>query len=696
MSALFARLPRVAAAALLVALAVLLLPPQAGAQSAAAPEWSTYLGGGDRDRITAITQNADSDITLVGTTQSMDFATPPAGGTKPFSDSFLASFANDGTPITLPQVFGGDGLDEATGVALAQDHSVYIVGRTNSLSMRGAGNKVGELQGSTDAFLIRFNNLGEPEWYMYLGGIEADEATGVTVIGNSVYVCGLTNSNNFLNPINNPSPGSVNAFVVRVDINPTNPQTAPTIGWTRQPSIIGGPQDDRFFGIAPGPNGTLLAAGTTSSMTEELRSIYSFRLKNEYKGGTSDAFVVALEVDSGEPLWITYVGGNDKDEGKGIAAGANNTFVVAGNTASTDIAGSATPGGTNVFGAWVTHEGWTRLIQLRGGEGDEQVRAVTTDSNGTAYIGGTTGSPSLPRGSLGFDTQIEASGAQPLREGFVWMLPGWGGPGWDTFVGSTQVDEVTALTVKTSTRLIVGMETASSTGMPGTTSGRDSTFNGPTDGYLLAVQIKEPNLPQAGAIFDRPQEDTEPQDITTTTSRSSIFATWTEFTYILAPITTGYEWAIGTPENATAIRDFAPTDTPMRSTATGLNLRVGQKYLVTVRASNPVGLTQGAQSDGVVVTLPDGGLSEPDGGVGEPDGGPGGPDAGEGEPDGGAVHPDGGPSEPPDGGTGDGQGGDKDSPLGWGCAAAGGAGLPLLLGLIAFVLLGRRQAQAPR
>ncbi|KFE64927.1 hypothetical protein [Hyalangium minutum] len=175
-----------------------------------------------------------------------------------------------------------------------------------------------------------------------------------------------------------------------------------------------------------------------------------------------------------------------------------------------------------------------------------------------------------------------------------------------------------------------------------------------------------------------------------------LFATWTEFTYQLAPITTGYEWAIGTPENATAIRDFAPTDTPMRSTATGLNLRVGQKYLVTVRASNPVGLTQGAQSSGVVVTLPDGGVVEPDGGTGEPDGGPGSPDAGEGEPDGGAVNPDGGPSEPPDGGTGDGQGGDKESPLGWGCAAAGGAGLPLLLGLIAFVLLGRRQEQAPR
>ncbi|HYH96470.1 MAG TPA: hypothetical protein VD972_10890, partial [Hyalangium sp.] len=104
-----------------------------------------------------------------------------------------------------------------------------------------------------------------------------------------------------------------------------------------------------------------------------------------------------------------------------------------------------------------------------------------------------------------------------------------------------------------------------------------------------------------------------------------------------------------------------------------------------------MGLTRGVQSNGVVVTLPDGGTDEPDAGTGEPDGGTGEPDGGTGKPDGGTGEPDGGTGKPDGGGAGPDEDGPKDSPLGWGCASAGGAGLPLLLGLIVLMLLARRR-----
>lgn len=703
MSAHLSRAARLTAAALLSSV-LATLPVPAGAQPAASSQWGTFIGGADTDRITALVQNAERDIVVVGTTKSINLTEPPTAGTRPYTDVFVGGFDYDGFPLShLPlRIFEGARDDEPTAVALGPDGSVYIVGTTDSPDFTGAGAKISNLKGEKDAFLIRLRPSGEADWYMYLGGIKTDVATGVTAVGGSVFVSGWTNSPDFMSAGQIPSPSTTNGFVVRVDLN-SPPSAPPAVGWNLQPRVVGGPGNDMLHGITSNLGNLLLAVGTTNSSTNDLRTVYGSRLKNSFKGGASDAWVMALDMSSGDPVWMAYVGGNGKDEGKAIARGNDNTFVVAGNSGSTDIANAETPTGSNVFAAWVTHEGGLRLIQLRGGERDEEALAVATDSNGTAYIGGRTGSTNLPRKTFGFDPQIEAEGAPPYtREGFVWMFPGWGGLGWDSFAGGNLSDEVTSLAVASSGQLIIGMGTSSTMDLPGNTAGHDPTLNGTTDGYLLAVSVAEPNLPQEGMVFDRLGPDDVHVDEETTTSLDSLFANWTEFKYNQVPLST-YEWAVGTKEDPTGVRNFSPATTSLRAEARGLNLTVGQEYIFTVRGQNRVGLTKGVQSSGVRVTLPDGGVGEPDGGTGEPDGGsggpdggPGGPDAGEGEPDGGAVNPDGGPSEPPDGGAGEGEGGDKESPLGWGCAAAGGAGLPLLLGLIAFVLLGRRQEQAPR
>lgn len=707
MSALFSRGARVAAAALLFCCLGVLLPRAASAQPAASTQWSTFLGGTDADRITALAQNAGRDIVVVGPTLSSSFAEPPATGTRSSTDIFVQGFEYDGASLSyLPlRILGGPGTDEPTAVTFAHDGGVYIVGTTSSPNMTGVGSKVRDFKGATDAFLIRLGTTGAPDWYMYLGGSESDAATGVTVVGTSIYVSGRTNSPDFMNAAQIPAPTTGNGFVVRVDLNPSNPSGPPTVGWDLQPRVVGGLGIDSLQGITS-MGDLLLAVGTTNTSTTDMTAVYGSKVKNAFKGGASDAWVVALDVINGDPVWMSYLGGNGKDEGKAIARGIN-AFVVAGNTASTDLPQTAPPVGVDAFAAWMTPQGGTRLIQLHGGERDEDVVTVTADSFGTAYIGGRTGSTNLPRKALGFDIAIEAESTAPLtREGFVWMLPAWGGLGWDSFAGGNLSDEVTSLAVENPGQLIVGMGTASTMQLPGTTAGHDTTPGGLTDGYLLSVKVEAPTPPQVdepnggGTVYDRLQLDDVPQDEEQTASRDSLFANWTAFTSNQE--TLSYEWAVGTREDPTGVRNFSPETAPLRAAAQGLSLTVGQRYVFTVRGQNRVGLTTGVQSSGVVVTLPDGGLGEPDGGSSGPDGGPGEPDGGEGETDGGSVQPDGGSGLPdggsgePDGGTGGGKSGDKDSPLGWGCAAAGGAGIPLLLGLMAFVLLGRKRGQPSR
>jgi hypothetical protein len=677
--------------AALVSLVAITLPLTSSAQlpPRATPQWGTYLGGSDSDRISGVTQLSDGEVVIVGTTASRSFApNAPLETPRPSGlDIFVFHLDSDGGTITEfpPLIFGGSGSDEPTAVTLGPNNEVYIVGKTTSplASITGVGRVFRSSSSGGDAFLARISPTGTPDWFLFLSGNAEDVATGVTVVGNDVYVSGWTSSPDFLGRAG-PVPSGVNGFVVRVEA----PETDVRIGWGGLPQLIGGSGTDTLRGITLGPGSKLVAAGTTTSST-----LHIDQATNVYKGGLSDAFVVMMDAGTGSLEWLTFVGGTGSDEGNAIAMGLASSFVVAGNTNSTNLGGGAAPAGKNAFVSWLTGAGAQRLLQVRGGSGDEEALTVTTDTYGTAYVGGRTASPDFLGASSGFDTSIESGTG--LREGFVWVAPAEGGDGWASFVGGHGTDVVKTLSIRASNRLVLGLDTDSPSGLTGPFT-YDSTPNTPTDGYTLSVMVSDLVPPSpVGQVFDRPQLDDVHEDIEETTSASSIFANWTAFTDSQTGIAK-YEWAIGTEAEPTQIRPFTSVGTQRSAMATGLTLIEEQRYIVTVRAQNGHGLTSVARSNGVTVLRApppaDGGT---DGGTGGTDGGTGGTDGGTGGTDGG---PDGGTDggtdagmNSPDAGGGSGEEPAEDprSPAGWGCASTGGAGLPLLLGLIALMLRGR-------
>ena len=694
-------LPRAAGlAAVLVSLAAAVLPLPAGAQTpAATPHFGTYLGGTEVDRIMAVSQ-FESDVIVVGTTRSNSIQTGGASGARTTNaDIFVAHFQDTGqlntqdftTPIL---VFGGDGDDEPTAMFLGPDREVYIVGKTTSVSGIPSAKKYGVAPAGTNAFVARVAATNtDYDWFMYLSGELDDVATGITGANSNLYVSGWTRSTTFQGLTGLPA--GMNGFVAEIKVAVSGSTTAPSVGWNFKPAIIGGSMDDSFHGIAMGTSGKLYVAGTTHSPGFN----YGNKVLNSPKGG-SDALVAQLDVAQGALDWVSFLGGGGADQGNAIAMGRTQTsFVVAGTTDSPGNLGTgAGSGNTNAFVAWMVPSGQVKFSEVRQGSHNDVVQAVTTDGSGNAYVGGKTGSDTFARvAQTGFDRLIEANTGTELREGFVWMAPPEGGDGWSSYVGSDGVDEVTSLSLASSDKLIIGMQTTSGSGMPGVTSAPttyDMTYGGMADGYLLSLRVADTTPPTAGTVVDRPQQDSSSVDIDTTTSRTALYANWTAFSD--SPVIVKYEWALGTRANPTSLRGFADVTGQFSAAATGLPLVVGEEYVVLVRATNTYGLTQIAMSDGVVVVeppdnVPDAGT--PDSGMGTPDSGMTSPDAGVGADAG--TGTDGGTTNPADGGGGGGGGGggdeeDPDSPVGWGCASGGGAAPLLLLGLFALVLAGRK------
>lgn len=200
----------------------------------------------------------------------------------------------------------------------------------------------------------------------------------------------------------------------------------------------------------------------------------------------------------------------------------------------------------------------------------------------------------------------------------------------------------------------------------------------------LSAGAQDTTPPVGDWVFDGIVSDRDTQDFDTI-----LEAKWKPFEDPESPIM-DYAVAVGTAPNCPDVTSFRSVELLTEAYwhydrgTLPRRLSPGKRYFITVRATNQEGLSATASSDGVLVTLPDGGLPPgtdaggtpecplpPDAGVdgGIGDGGP---------PDGGSAGPDETPRE-------------RVTPLGWGCGTAGGFSS---LALLVLGALGRRRGRS--
>jgi uncharacterized repeat protein (TIGR01451 family) len=226
--------------------------------------YSTYLGGSSTEYSAGVAVDSAGSAYVVGTTFSRNF---PTATTLRFPSGFLehafvTKLSADGRSLVYSAYLGGNGFDEAHGVAVTPDGSACVTGITGSTDFPTTNGTSRNGLGGDDAFVTKLNPAGTALLFStYLGGTVDDYGTGVALdAAGSIYVVGNTDSHDF--PVVGAQQGSfggggADAFIARfgpgVDLSVA-------LGDAPDPVALGG---DLTYTATVKNNGELQATGVT-------------------------------------------------------------------------------------------------------------------------------------------------------------------------------------------------------------------------------------------------------------------------------------------------------------------------------------------------------------------------------------------------------------------------------------------------
>ena len=637
-------------------------------------QWNTFIGGpGDEtlDGIDVIRGNVSTrdEFFVVGSSGNSETNTvamahvPPgmkleSGGD---ADVVITRFGVQGN-IRWLTVLGGLEDDVGSSVVIGANNDIHIAGGTVSPNLQRQSATT--YQGNKDGFVARIGNTGSPLLsFHYVGGTGDELINGLTLgPDGKLYAVGYTTSPSMPGTTGGTD-GGRDMFISRFS----------DAGVLEKTLLRGGHNEDVGFGITSGllPDGGigLFVTGYTESPNFPNSSppAQQASLTNR------QVVVQGLNPQLNAPDWSVLIGGQGHEEGYKVLftpTPSPGRVLVVGSTGSQNFPTlpqiSQLPAGRNAFlTSFPPTGGGPDFSAVLGGSGEDEGWAIAqgTGRRQSIFIGGKTTSSMLPIGG-GFDMTNQGEDGYVLRlvpNGTNYELE------WGTFVGGINDDEVRALAVSDSNDLIIGGVTVSQDALQlqGPDAGFDTLYNGGPDMFVYSLRARDLTPPRVLQIADGVGDDRDQQ-----THSERLQASWL-FQDLDSDIT-GYEVAVGTGPGCTNISNFVSLGD--RSSVDLTTVTPGSWYFVTVRVRNSEQLEATVSTDGVFVTLPDGGPNPippipttcpttPDAGV---------PDAG--VPDGGGS--DGGPED-----------GDPQSPVGCNCGTTGG---PAGLVLLTLLLLGLR------
>ena len=358
--------------------------------------WLTYLGGSAADGAYALALDGSGNVLVAGHTGSPDFPTtnafqPKISGThEPRSsiyqpDAFVAKLSASGSQLLYSTFLGGSGDDEALGLAVDAAGFAYVTGQSSSTNFPTT---VGGLanQGGDDAFVAKISPSGSTLVYaVTFGGQSVDSGEGIAVdaLGRAI-VTGLTSSTNFplVKPLQSTNAGGYDAFVSRL--------TADGSGFDFS-TLLGGTGSDYGIRIQLDTSGRPVVVGQTYSADLPVTNSVQSAL-----GGGSDAFVARLTADLSAFDLVTYLGGDGMDAAWDVALDGMDNIYVAGLVNSTnfptaDALRSTLSGFEDAFLTVLAADGTNLIFSTYfGGEDNDEGYGLAVEPGGTAYLVGKT------------------------------------------------------------------------------------------------------------------------------------------------------------------------------------------------------------------------------------------------------------------------------------------------------------------
>lgn len=235
--------------------------------------FSTYWGGGGGDTVEGVALDAEGRILLTGHTAGKGFpikkAFRKAFGGGP-SDAFISRLAPSGRSIDFSSYLGGKGLDDGNAVALGSDGAVFIAGTTTSVNFPVKGAYQASNGGSEDGFVAKLAGDGQSLVYStYLGGPDVDRFEDLAVDPSGyAYVAGYSFGSTFPGTPACDRDGLPSLQGILAVFKPDGQSLVGA-------RCLGGPDTDKFYGIAADGKGAFYVTGESWSV--------SFPVKNAFQ-----------------------------------------------------------------------------------------------------------------------------------------------------------------------------------------------------------------------------------------------------------------------------------------------------------------------------------------------------------------------------------------------------------------------------
>lgn len=268
--------------------------------------WARAYGGNAYDKARFAFEDSDSNIVVIGTTQSIDGDITFSHGN---SEMFVMKL-NPAGDILWFKNYGGSGFESGRFGSQLADGNYLIGGYSASNDF-----DVPFTRGDHDGWLLKIDTAGTIIWSQTYGGSQSERLRYfVEMSDGSIYFTGASSSNDFQCSGNH---GGDDFWVGKTDANGN-------LLWNKQ---FGGSLADAGYGITAISGNRFILSGNTASSDGDVVG---------YKGGTTDGWVVMID-SSGNLLGQSCLGGTRGDRLYNTIEYAPDKFYAAGFTSSNDV-----------------------------------------------------------------------------------------------------------------------------------------------------------------------------------------------------------------------------------------------------------------------------------------------------------------------------------------------------------------------
>ncbi len=277
-------------------------------------QWGTYYGGNSNDFGFGTSTDINGNVYMCGVAGSYGagliatLASHQQACNGP-ANAYLVKFSPSGLRL-WGTYYGGNPGTGATDCVTDGSNNIYLTGQTETVGgniISTAGSHQSNYGGNHDAFLVKFNSLGQRVWGTYYGGYQVEFGFSCAVdLEKNVYLAGQTWGNS-IDSIASPSAYqyafgggtvAIDAFLVKFDSS----------GTRKWGTFYGGNSDESGNSCTVSQQGHIYLAGATSFNTGTV--IASPGSHQYLHGGSGDGFLVQF-FDCGTQVDATITGQNN-------------------------------------------------------------------------------------------------------------------------------------------------------------------------------------------------------------------------------------------------------------------------------------------------------------------------------------------------------------------------------------------------